>query len=264
MTVQSLVGETVVICRAARDAGPLVDELEKLGAAVLSVPLVEPVAPPDDGRALRSALAELDTFDWIVTTSANGSRAVLAALNQRSGAGRGARWPSGVQVACVGTATARVFTEVGIPVAVQASVSSARGLVDGFPPSGSRPDDESTPRVLAPLGVLASDLLADGLVAKGYDVVRVDAYHTEAAEITDETRRRVSGATSVLFTSSSTVERFVQLLGADRVPSVAVSIGPKTTDTMRALNVEPTAQAENHTQQGVIEALVDVVSTMER
>ncbi len=251
---QPLVGQNVIICRAAADAAPLISRLTGLGANVISVPLIEPIAPPDGGEAIRTSVLEFANYDWMVTTSANGSRSILEAM-QNAGV------ESTPKLACVGSVTAKVFADAGFVVSLQASVSSAAGLVAQFPDA---PTDGQKRRVLAPLACLASDQLETGLRAKGYDVDRVDAYDTAPTVVDRNKRDDISAATSILFTSSSTVDRFVTIVGSGRVPPIAISIGPKTTETMIRRNIRPTIEATNHNQEGVIEALCHVVSTMDR
>lgn len=211
----------------------------------MSIPLVEPVPPPDGGAALWAAVRQLEHYDWLVVTSANGSRSVVEAL-------KGVDVPK-PRVGAVGAATARELLTAGWKVALQASVSSAQGLVDRFP--------AATPgqKILAPLAVLASNTVVDGLRTKGYVVDRVDAYATEASVITPSQRASLDDATAILFTSSSTVDRFVDAVGMDLVPKLRVSIGPQTTATMVRLGLEPSVTALEHTQEGVVRALVSLV-----
>ena len=49
----------------------------QLGARTLSIPTIR-IAPPDDPRPLRDALAALDSFDWVVFTSANAANVIIA------------------------------------------------------------------------------------------------------------------------------------------------------------------------------------------
>jgi len=69
-----LAGRTVVVTRAADQAGPLVERLRDLGATVVEVPTVAVVAPADGGAALADAAGHLERYDWVVVTSANGAR----------------------------------------------------------------------------------------------------------------------------------------------------------------------------------------------
>jgi uroporphyrinogen III methyltransferase/synthase len=61
----------------------------------------------------------------------------------------------------------------------------------------------------------------------------------------------------VTFTSSSTARNFVDLVGSlpDPPPAV-VSIGPVTSDTARALGLTVTAEATEHTIDGLVEAVL--------
>ncbi|MGA7418309.1 MAG: uroporphyrinogen-III synthase, partial [Acidimicrobiales bacterium] len=63
-------------------------------------------------------------------------------------------------------------------------------------------------------------------------------------------------ADAVAFTSSSTVERTVSLLGLDRIPPVVASIGPVTSASALAAGLSVTVEATEHTIDGLVAALV--------
>ena len=86
---QPLAGRRIVVTRP--EAKPLADELERLGAEVTIVPLIE-IRPAEDRRALEDAVARIATYDWIVLTSVNGVAAVGEGLRRaRRAARRGRR-----------------------------------------------------------------------------------------------------------------------------------------------------------------------------
>jgi uroporphyrinogen-III synthase len=60
----------------------------------------------------------------------------------------------------------------------------------------------------------------------------------------------------VAFTSPSTVERTIDLLGRGGVPPVVVTIGPVTSSSARSAGLQVSAEADPHTLDGLVAALV--------
>src|SRR6185436_7682546 len=109
-------GIRIVITRP--EAKSLGDELERLGAEVTIVPLIE--IRPAEGRALEDAVDTMSSYDWIVLTSVNGVAAVAEGLASLRGA----------RVAAVGPVTAAAIQEAGVEptfVAKRASDDIAAG-----------------------------------------------------------------------------------------------------------------------------------------
>ena len=247
MKPTSLTGLRVLICRPANQAKPLSRGLEAVGAEVVSVPLIVISDPDDGGAALRSAMSGLGVGDWLVLTSPNGAARAAAAITL----------PDGVKVAAIGPGTAKRASEEGIPIHLVPRQSIAEGLLEEFP----TPRQHSGRVVLARAAV-ARSTLPDGLREAGWDVMDVPAYRTTAVPLTTEQRRSAVSADAVVFTSSSTVERLVDEVGAGAVPPLIASIGPATTDTAvrRGLNVA--VQAAEHTIEGVITALCEHIAAV--
>ena len=76
---QELLGVRVLVGRAHHKAGALSSELRKLGATVLEIPFIE-IRKPRSFRPLDSALQNLDAYDWLILTSANGVEAMWERL----------------------------------------------------------------------------------------------------------------------------------------------------------------------------------------
>ena len=81
------------------------------------------------------------------------------------------------------------------------------------------------------------------------------------ADVDDETIEQVKNADAITFASSSTVQNAIKLFGHEVVQGipVKVSIGPVTSKTMRDNNIEPSCEADPHTIDGVVAALLKVV-----
>ncbi|MCB0996528.1 MAG: uroporphyrinogen-III synthase [Acidimicrobiales bacterium] len=237
-----LFGRTVLVTRATDQAGSLSRLLAAGGAVPIEVPTIRIVEPADGGAGLGAALGRAGSYDWLVCTSPNGARRVLAGLPD-------ARALGGVRVAVIGPGTGAVFEAGNIVPDLVPERFVAEGLLDVFPPAG--PEGGT---VLLARAAVARDVLPDGLAGLGWQVDVVEAYRTLAAVPDDAQRRRIASADMATFTSSSTVERFVELYGLDAVPPVVVCIGPVTAATARRLGVRVDVEATEHTIAGLVEA----------
>ena len=74
----------------------------------------------------------------------------------------------------------------------------------------------------------------------------------------------VGRADAVTFTSSSTVTNFLDAVGPAGIPPTVVTIGPVTSATATRNGLNVTAEAEPHTIDGLIEALVASLARADR
>ena len=241
-----LAGRSVVVTRAAEQAGPFVTSLRNLGAAVVLVPVIRIVAPDDGGSALLAFVRDLASYDWVVLTSPNAAKWFLQAVDE-SAIGQ-----PDLKIACVGPGTASVVREAGRSVALVADRAVGEGLVESFPVGSGR--------VLMPRAAVARSVVPDGLRAQGWTVDEVVAYRTEPISADPVVRSTVAEADAIAFTSSSTVRAFVAALGTVALPPIVVSIGPETTATLLEHGVRPLVTADPHTLDGVLRALVEALS----
>jgi hypothetical protein len=116
MTALPLVGKRVLVTRAAHQAGKLSEGLRALGAEPVEVPVIE-IRPPSDFAPLDRVLRTLDSYDWLILTSAN----TVHALAERAAAldlSLAATTTTRFNVAAVGKATAEAARQVGFAVAL--------------------------------------------------------------------------------------------------------------------------------------------------
>ena len=241
----ALQGRRIVITRPAEKARRLADRLRTLGAVPIEFPTVK-IEPAQSGP-IDAALRALDTFDWVVFTSANGVEAVFGRL---ASAGKDARDLGRRKVAAIGPVTAQALRERGVEPAlvpaeyvaeaILASLGEVRGL-----------------RFLLPRADIAREALAAGLRDRGAVVTEVTAYRTVGAAGPPPD---LSGADAVTFTSSSTVRHFLAS-GAAVGTAKVVCIGPVTARTARELGLTVAAVADEYTEDGLIQALEGALST---
>ena len=214
---------TVAVTRP--EVGALGAALEASGATVVHVPLIEVSAPVDGGASLRDVLGRLGEFDWLVVTSANGARAV----------GQAAAVHSGVRLAAVGDATARVFADLaGRGIDLVPDDQRATGLVGEFPADAGR--------VLVAQADRAGPSLVDGLRAKGAVVDAVTVYRTTLRRPSSDELSQLCAADVIVLASGSAAESLHAAVG---VPSSArlVAIGPTTASAAGALGLTVTVAA---------------------
>ena len=246
-----LFGKRIVITRAATQAGTLGHQLHELGADVVELPLIA-FAPPMDAAPLDAALANLSDYDWLIFTSANGVRYFLDRLDQSPYDLRGLR----AKLCAIGPATARELQELHLKVDVIPEEYVAESLVDAM----SR-EALVGKRVLIPRAAVARDVVPIELRKLGAHVDVVETYRTVVPAASEQLAKELFGAGKpdwITFTSSSTVKNFLALSGADSLLGVNIaSIGPVTSATAKMHCVEVSVEAEPHTIEGLVEAILN-------
>jgi uroporphyrinogen III methyltransferase/synthase len=241
-----LFGRRIVVTRAREQASDLSGRLEAVGAEVIELPAIAIEDPADGGAALRDAVARVRSYDWLVLTSANGAQRLLAEL-------RDARDLGDVQVAAIGPGTADALLQGNVRADLVPSRFVAEALLDEFPPSPAH----GTGRVLLARAGVARDVLPDGLRERGWSVDVVDAYRTVPVTPSKQLLAAAATADAITFTSSSTVERYLEAGGQTAIPPVVACIGPITADTARARGLTVDIEAQVHSIAGLVDAVVN-------
>ncbi len=250
-----LFGKRIVVTRARAQAGALSSRLQALGAAVIELPAIE-IAPAADYGPLDRAIANLSSYDYLIFTSANGVARFVERLDRSAVDLRSLR----ALVCAIGPATRAAVEALHLKVDLMGTEYVAEGLLEAF--AGH---DLAGKRVLLPRAAVARDLVPVELTRRGALVDVVEAYRTvlpESAAPLPLTAAGTLACDCVTFTSSSTVQNFVRLAGAPALAGVpVVSIGPVTTRTARELGIGVTAQAEEFTIDGLLEAVRRICET---
>jgi len=231
---QPLAGRRIVVTRP--ESARLAGELERLGAEVTIVPLIE-IRPAEDRRALEDAVAAFPDYDWIVLTSVNGVAAVE----------RGLVGLAGPKLAAVGPITADAIRAHGLEpafVATRASDDIAGGL-----------GELAGKRVVMPQADIADPHLADELRGKGAEVDVVIAYRTVLVEPPMWGILPLRIADAVVLASGSACRSLAAAGGAGG-GAMLVCIGPKTAKVAREVGLRVGLVADETTSDGIIRTLV--------
>ena len=274
-----LTGTRILVGRARHQAGSLSSSLRALGASVIEVPFIE-IRKPQSFAPMDQALKNLETYDWLILTSANGVEAMWERLRKLRITGRHLkRHFKHLEIAAIGPATKKAIVKRGFKVQMMPEEYVAESVVKGLR------DKVKGKRVLLVRAKVARDVIPDSLRDAGATVDVVEAYETVVPEKSRARLREVFKNKErrphvVTFTSSSTVRNFAELLsrpnvgasksGASRSSaprfdaSMAkalrnvqlASIGPITSGTLRELQLPVSIEAQEFTMGGLIRAIV--------
>jgi uroporphyrinogen-III synthase len=249
-----LEGKRIVITRAALQSEALARQFSVLGAIPIVLPLVK-FAEPDDFTPLDTAIAQVERFDWVIFTSGQAVRAVVA-RSQRLKAPL-SRAGSKSLYAAVGPVSAETVRQAGLPVDYVANTHTGLALADEL---GERLRGRN---VLLPRSDRANPELPAALAKHGAQVTEVVAYRT--LQPTDVDKRNLSQiaageADAILFFSPSAVQHFAELIGVEHLRSLQArlaitAVGPVTAGALRAAGAERIVVAADTTTAAVVQAL---------
>ncbi len=105
-------------------------------------------------------------------------------------------------------------------------------------------------------------MLVTGLEGKGYTVDVLPVYRTVVATPDPDVVARVQrgDVDAITFTSSSTVTNFVDVVDVPDPQPMVISIGPITTARAAELGLRVDAEADPHTIEGLVAALLGALS----
>jgi uroporphyrinogen III methyltransferase/synthase len=247
-----LFGKRVVVTRSRRQAARFSQKLSQLGAEVLEIPAVKGV-DPDNKQDFVDALLALNSYDWLVFTSVNGVTVFFDLFFRQF---KDLRDIGGAKIAAVGPATAARLREMRLQVDLMPEEFVGRKIAEALAKHSSienckicllRAQDANPdlPHALEELGAIVDDIALYKTVAEMED------YFGAAEDF------QKNGADWVTFTSGSTVEFFHARFDLPKLlkkfPQMKIaSIGPETSKSIRALKLEPSVEAKEHTTDGMI------------
>lgn len=270
----------VLVTRAAHQAGKLSDALRAAGFEPVEVPVLE-IQPPLDYAPLDAALRSINSYDWLIFTSAN---AVRAFADRAAAMKLASNEIKQLKIAAVGEATAEAARQAGFEVAIVPEKYVAESLIDellqlpgisrnvsrtersdsdanAWPPEGGLRGQ----RFLVARAEVARDVIPDALRDTGAEVNVVDAYRNVMPETAPALLRTAlqQGIEAATFTSSSSVTHLADAARAAGIPFPftgvkAISIGPITSATLREHGWPPAAEASPSDISGLVAAISSI------
>lgn len=260
-TARPLFGKRILVTRTRQQASDLRHQLEALGAEVLEAPTIQIVEPSDeDAKAFEGAIRAVGEYAAVAFTSANAVHAVADKLDAFD---MDSRALAGVHVSCIGRSTADVLEQ---RLAIKADLVPNRSVAEAFADELLASTDLRKKTLLLPRADIARPTLPAKLAEAGCVVDEIVVYETRivgslSSDVFEAMRE--GGIDWVTFTSSSTVQNLVTLLGDEAgllSNSKLGSIGPKTSATMNGLGLSVATEASRHDIEGLVAALIESTS----
>ena len=249
-----LVGKKILITRARDQAAVFSSSLRDLGAEVIELPTIEIVQPPS-WKGLDRAIDQMESYDWVIFTSANGVNFFWQRWKERNKD----RLPLSLKTCAIGPATAYQLMEKGIEVHYTPKEFVAEAILQGFEKSMIKGK-----RILLARAKEARDILPEGLRKMGAKVDVVEAYRTVKPKGGSKRLKELlmkGKVDAITFTSSSTVNHFAELLKKDDLQNLLsgitiACIGPITARTAKNWKMRVQIQPKEYTIPALTQAIV--------
>ena len=256
-----LSGKRIVVTRPRTQSGELARRLSELGAEVIEFPTIA-IEPPTDYAPMDRAIEQLNQYDWLFFTSANGVQSFFERLRRL---GRNSQALDHLKLVAIGPETAGRLEGEGAHVYLVPAKYQAEGILEGLDPAEIRGC-----RILMPRAAKAREILPETLRQWGASVHVVQAYQTVLPQdyqfgLHELFKKQIDVIT---FTSSSTVENFLRLLeGEDpnrMLQGVIVAcIGPITARTAFDSGLGVDIVSSEFTIPGLVAAIVKFYESAE-
>jgi len=249
-----LFGRCFLLTRPREQADSFARQLQQQGAETICIPTIE-IAPPEDWQPLDNALQQLDTFDSLILTSANGVDSLFTRLSVQQ---LDVRSLAGIQIVAVGSKTAQAIEQHGVRPDLIPQDFRAEGILEALLAQGV-----DGKRFLYPRAEVVRPLLMESISAAGGTVIAPVAYRTIRPAKGEEMIRHLLGSKeidAICFSSSSTFDNLQAMLGDDLHSLLAdtklFSIGPLTSATIRKHGCDVALEPETSTLDDLVTAMV--------
>ncbi|GFP74942.1 uroporphyrinogen-III C-methyltransferase [Clostridium fungisolvens] len=241
-----LFGANVCVTRTKKQAQSMKEKLRSLGAEVTEIPAIKIVSTSEN---LNQYKDNISSFEYIILTSVNGVNIFFDYLRDNSMDIREIK----AEFAVIGKATLNALKERGIIANIMADEFVAEGLVKEL--KNYKLKDK---KILMPISKNSRNVVEEFLREQGAIVERVHTYETQKAEF--KNIAAFDNVNTIIFTSPSTVNNLVDMVGIDKVKEkLCIAIGPITYKALEEKEIKAVL-SEAHSEDGAIEKLTEVWS----
>jgi len=255
MENKPLWGKKILVTRSREQASVLVQKIRELGGGPVEFPTIQIVKEPDL-TLLTKAMGQIKDYDWIIFTSVNAVDIFFAEMKLQE---MDIRDLSGIKLCAIGPATADKLENRGLRVDVVPAEYRAEGILEAFTAISTAGEKVLMPRAKGAREILPQTLRQRGLVVDEINIYSAVPVHGYRKDIPDNILK--GQLDYITFTSSSTVNNFVKMMGRDRIGELegkakVACIGPVTADKARECGLQVDITAEEYTIDGLVEAIL--------
>jgi uroporphyrinogen III methyltransferase/synthase len=244
-----LFGKNICITRSRRQSENLKNRLVELGAEVTSFNSIQIKSSADN---LEEYINKLENYDHIVFTSVNSVEIFFNYLIEKDYDIRRIK----AKISAIGSATASALKQRGVICFVKAKEFMGEGLV-----SRLKPYLKENETLLLPCSAKSRQYIYEELTNSGINVDKVYIYDTVCGSVVN--KKSFDEVDIVFFTSPSTVENMIDMLGIEEIKKKQViAIGPKTNETLEKLGIKAKVCRE-HSEEGFLKE-IETLCTYEK
>ena len=253
--LKPLFGHRVLVTRRHSEGFQI---LEMLGAEILEFPTIE-IVPPDTYEELDQAIEQAATYDWLVFTSATAVKYFFARYRELK---KDVRNLKGLQICCIGSATASEVENLGMNVDLVPEYFNAEGIAALF----LKVEDV---RFLLPRAEVAREVFPKKIRELGGIIDVPVAYRTVKPSALGKAKRlkrfleegRITVAT---FTSASTFNNFMDLMGNKMEgllkDVIIAAIGPVTAGAIEKVGLKVHIMPKDATVEAMVQSIIETLS----
>ena len=259
-----LFGQRVLVTRE-HSAGfePLAD----MGAEIIEFRTIE-IVPPDDWTEMDRAIEKIDSYTWLIFTSANGVKFFFQRLMDKD---KDIRELKGVKICAVGTKTASAIKSHGLKVDLVPDKFNAEGLIEAFSLQKTTGANGSTPlngiKILLPRAETAREVFPEKVRELGGEIDVFTAYKTIKPEVHGKRLKRFlkEGRISIAtFTSAATFNNYMEIMGEDALDLlkdvIIAVIGPVTAKAVEKAGLTVHIMPEEATVDAMVKEIIKRVT----
>lgn len=239
-----LFGANICVTRSRNQSSNLKNALKDLGAEVTEMNSIKISPTPNN---LSCYIDKLNSYDHIILTSVNGVNVFFDYLIEKNYDVRNIK----AKFSVVGSATKKALLNRGLVPFIMAREFHGEGLFNVIKPHLLKNE-----KVLIPSSSSSRQYLYEEITKLGLEVDKIDTYDTLPGDVRNP--KAFEEVDLVLYTSPSTVNNMIDMVGADNIKNkINVAIGPQTKKALDEHGIE-SMMCKVHTETGFLNEIVNM------